>query len=311
VQKTYLRIRNILSVLILIFLFQIGQATEPPEFSGKKAFDYLRKQVEFGPRNPGSEGHQQTKYFLLNEMRKFTPTVIDQSFIYYDKLRNKTLTLTNIIARFQVKKEPRILISAHWDTRPWADQDPNPANRSKPILGANDGASGVAVLLELASILSQNPPPVGVDLVLFDGEDYGREGHLDEYFLGSRYFAANNTQFFPIASILLDMVGDANLQLPIEGYSQQYAPNLVRKVWDIAATLGESAFLDIVNGYISDDHVILNENGIPTIDIIDFAYPDQTNRYWHTLKDTPDKCSPESLETVGRVMVYLIYRTQW
>ncbi len=279
-----------------------------PRFDGRRAMDYLEKQVAFGPRNPGSSGHQRCKNYLLKTLRGFTPHIQEQSFIYYDNLSRKSLTLSNLIARFNPEQEPRVLLCAHWDTRPVADQDPDPRKRNQPILGANDGASGVAVLLELARHMARVPPPIGVDVVLFDGEDYGPAGHLEQYFLGSRHFVQINHTFYPQFAILLDMVGDASLQLPIEGYSNQMAPQVVERVWNLALELEKGAFEYRVNGYINDDHVILNQGGIPAIDIIDFAYPDESNRYWHTMADTPDKCSAASLQTVGDVLMHLIYQ---
>lgn len=303
--KRYL-IQTAMWLIILASSYSaIGQ--EIPAFDEENSFQYLLAQVAFGPRNPGSEGHQNCRNYLVNELKKFTSRVNEQAFLHYDGLTGRTLTLTNIIAQFNPGTEPRILLSAHWDTRPRADRDPDPANRNRPILGANDGASGVAVLLEVARQLSLNPPPIGVDIVFFDGEDYGREGYSDEYFLGSRYFVKNNQTFFPRYAILLDMVGDKNLKIPIEGNSWQFAPDVVHKVWKQAEMSGKNQFINTVDGFINDDHVILNQGGIPAIDIIDFAYPDESHRYWHTLQDTPDKCSPQSLGVVGEVLLALIY----
>ncbi len=293
----------LISALCLMFTAVAAQS-----FDGHRAYEYLKQQVAFGPRNPGSEGHQRCRQFLVRELSRFAARVQEQPFMHYDEVRGLSLTLTNIIARFNPGVEPRILLCAHWDTRPMADRDPEKTNRKKPIPGANDGASGVAVLLEIARQLSQNPPAIGVDIVLFDGEDYGREGHLEEYFLGSRHFVKNNKGFFPRYAILLDMVGDAQLELPIEAYSAQYAPDVVEKVWGLAAELGIPQFVYESGIHVNDDHVILNQGGIPTINIIDFAYPDQSHRYWHTLEDTPDKCSPASLQAVGEVLMELIRR---
>ncbi len=283
-----------------------GGATAHPEFNADSAFAFLTAQTDFGPRNPGSEGHRACLQYLVRQLGKYTDLVETQPFMHYDADRGITVTMSNIIARFRPELTRRILLCAHWDTRPVADMD-SPENAHKPILGANDGASGVAVLLEMARQFALHPPPVGIDIVFFDGEDYGKRGDLQNYFLGSRYFVKNNNRFFPEYAILLDMVGDAYLQLPIEGYSQQYAPEVVQKIWDLAQALGVYQFIPEVNGYISDDHVILNEGGIKAVDIIDLAYPDETNRYWHTLQDTPDKCSPRSLRAVGKVLMELIY----
>ena len=189
------------------------------------------------------------------------------------------------------------------DTRPWADNDPNPAHHQTPILGANDGASGVAVLLEIAAHLKNNPPPVGVDIVLFDGEDSGTSGDNASWCKGSDYFAKH--LFFSqkySAAILLDMIGDADLEIPVEQHSKLYAPQIVSRVWNLAERLGIHQFTKKEGMAVIDDHVPLLRAGIPAIDLIDFDYP-----YWHTIEDTPDKCSAESLEAVGSVLMEFIY----
>ncbi len=295
---------NILTVVILLWI-SAGFA----QFNGQRAFAYLEKQVAFGPRNPGSKGHARCLEFLEKELRRFADSVRLQPFAFADAFTGQQFTLTNIIASFNPIAQKRIFFAAHWDTRPRADYDTK-ANRDKPIPGANDGASGVAVLLEMARQLKQNPPGIGVDLIFFDGEDYGREGHLEDYFLGSRYFAKHARNYRPAFGVLLDMVGDATLTLPKEGYSYRYLPQVVDKVWNIARELGYTEFEDRVGNFIEDDHVILIKHGIPCIDVIDFSYPDPSRNYWHTLQDTPDKCSAQSLQTVGDVMMTLIYSEQ-
>ncbi len=297
-------------ILLPLYLFLcLGfgyQLTGKGGFDSQKAYKYLLMQTDLGPRNPGSKGHAACLKLLKSELSKFGAKVMVQPFLYYDPEIDKTITMSNIIGSFEAEKVNRIILCAHWDTRPMADRD-SPENKDKPILGANDGASGVAVLLELARQLSINPPSIGIDIIFFDGEDYGKEGQLNHYCLGSRYFINNNTSFFPKYAILLDMIGDAQLEITQEGYSLQYAPDLVDKIWKIAADLGISQFVPEVRHYVYDDHVILNEGGIPAIDLIDFEYPDQKHSFWHTLEDTPDKCSPESLKAVGDVLMEIIY----
>lgn len=293
----------------LLVLWPIGISAG--EFDGARAFQYLEKQCSFGPRNPGSPGHSACRQFLVKELQKFAAEVEEQPFLYYDALRKQTLNMTNILARFNPTAEKHgrasLLLCAHWDTRPTADEDRHKENRNQPILGANDGASGVAVLLEIARQLSQVSPTVGIDIVLFDGEDYGREGHLEEYFLGSRHFVEANTSFYPRYAVLLDMVGDAQLRLPIERFSRENAPAVVDKIWNLAASMARDEFVYEDGLYVQDDHVILNEAGIPAVDIIDFSYPEEGRNYWHTTEDTPDKCSPQSLAAVGSVLLKLIY----
>jgi Peptidase family M28 len=281
--------------------------TSIPQFDGESAFAYLVKQTSFGPRDPNSVGHRQCLEYLAATLRQFADEVQLQPFTHqgYD---GKMLYLTNVIARFSPEKRDRILLCSHWDTRPRADQDPDPARRSEPILGANDGASGVAVLLQLAGMFKKNPPPIGVDIVFFDGEDYGMEGDLQSYFLGATYFARNKpSDYVPRFGILLDMVGDANLEIPREQHSVRYAPDVVDRVWSTANELGFWQFVNATEEAISDDHLVLNESGIKTIDIIDFNYPDRSNRFWHTHEDTPEHCSARSLEVVGTVVSHVVY----
>jgi glutaminyl-peptide cyclotransferase len=259
-------------------------------------------QCQFGPRNPGSEGHQRTKKYLLDKMSQYTNLVKTQEFVYQDTSKKAKLELTNIIASFYPDQKKRMLLCAHWDTRPVADQDPDFSLREKPIPGANDGASGVAVLLEMARVISQRKPKWGVDIILFDGEDYGAEDKLDEFCLGSKYFAKNKGGYNPEFGILLDMIGDKDLKIYREGYSNKYAKKVVDLVWGAAQKLKLSCFNDSTKYSMYDDHIPLLEVGIPGIDLIDYDYP-----YWHTTQDTPDKCSSESLQKIGEVLIEILY----
>lgn len=280
--------------------------TAVPKFSGTNAFAFLTQQTSFGPRNPNSKGHQQCLAYLEKTLRQCADEVQLQSFT--SQGYNESLSLTNVIAKFNPSASARVLLCAHWDTRPRAEQDTNKAKQDLPLIGANDAASGVAVLLEIASLLKKQPPSIGVDIVLFDGEDYGMEDDLTKYFLGSRYFARNKpTDYNPRFGILFDMVGDKFLDIPKEQHSMRFAPDIVNLVWAKAKELGYPQFLDETGEQVNDDHLQLNEVGIKTIDLIDFNYPDQTNRYWHTHEDTPDKCSAESLEAVGTVLTHVVY----
>ncbi|MBI5476934.1 MAG: M28 family peptidase [Ignavibacteriales bacterium] len=240
-------------------------------------------------------------------MKQYADYVELQTFTHngYD---GKMLKMTNIFSSFNRQSNIRILLLAHWDSRPRSDQDPDPAKRNKPVLGANDGASGVAVLMEISRLLKSSRPNIGVDILFTDGEDYGLEGDTKNYLLGARYFAKNLPKNYkPVFGVLLDMVGDAELELKKERYSIGYAPNVVDRIWATGRDLGITQFSDEIQNWITDDHLPLNDAGIPTINIIDFAYPDDSNRYWHTSEDTPNKCSPESLEAVGKVLLHLIY----
>ncbi len=283
--------------------------TQTPRFQGKDAFAFLLKQTSFGPRNPNSPGHEACLRYLVSTLRSLADRVDIQPFTREGY--NETLRLTNVVAHFRPESSSRILLLAHWDTRPRAEHDPDKSRRNQPILGANDGASGVAVLLQLAAVMKQAAPNIGVDLLFVDGEDYGMEGDHSLYLLGSRYFAANKPRDYnPRFAILLDMVGDTYLEIPKEQNSVQYAPDIVDLVWNTARNLDVRQFIDNVGEQVIDDHLPLNEVGIKTIDIIDFDYPDPTNRYWHTHQDTPDHCSPESLEAVGSVLTAVVYGQQ-
>jgi Zn-dependent M28 family amino/carboxypeptidase len=268
----------------------------------------LKRIVSFGPRNPNSPGHEQCRNFIVTTLQERADEVRVQPFTHRG-YGNEELRLSNVIASFNPKSNERILLSTHWDTRPRAERDRNHTRWDEPILGANDGASGVAVLMELASMFKSQQPPIGVDLVFFDGEDYGVEGDTPNYLLGSRYFARTKPSTYnPEFGILLDMVGDANLEIPKEGHSVQFAPDIVELVWQTAADLGYTQFVNLQGEAITDDHLPLNEVGIKTINLIDFSYPDDSHRFWHTHEDTPDKCSPASLEAVGTVVAHVVYR---
>ena len=277
-----------------------------PQFSAQRAFDDLVRQTSFGPRSPGSQGYQKCLAFFQSALAPLADTVIVQRFSYRSYKGDPYLG-NNVIARFNLFQKERILLTAHWDTRPWADADENSANHTKAILGANDGASGVAVLLELARIFESSPVPIGVDVVLFDGEDVGQTGNSESYCQGSQYFAKNLPQGSFRYAINLDMVGDKNLEIKRESNSDSYASSLMDRIFSTARALGITQFVDERIGGIYDDHMPLNKVNIPAVDLIDFDYPDATNKYWHTIEDTVDKCSPESLEAVGTVLLNIIY----
>lgn len=275
-----------------------------PEFSARNAMALLLKQCEFGPRNPGSEGHRRCGDWLADTLRKHADSSFEQPFRMTFGSPPQTVEARNFIARFQPENKKRILFCAHWDTRPWADKDPDPRNHKTPIMGANDGASGVAVLLELARVIAGRKPEVGVDIVLFDGEDAGRAGTDRDWIQGSRYFADHLAAGDrPRYGILIDMIGDADLQIYKEGYSRLHAGPVVDLVWETARELNLKGFKSGPGYTVLDDHLPLLQAGIPCVDLIDFDYP-----AWHTLADTPDKCSADSLHQIGRLLVELIYR---
>jgi Zn-dependent M28 family amino/carboxypeptidase len=271
-----------------------------PDFEGARAYEFLEAQCEIGPRPPGTEEHEETLAWLVGTLTPLADAVSVQRFTAWADTHE--VALTNVIASFEVQERERVLLGAHWDTRAVADRDPSETNRSAPILGANDGASGVAVLLELATIMAARPPRVGVDIVLFDGEDGGDGGGLADWCLGSQYYAAHMGEYAPSYAIVVDMIGDAELSVRREPNSLASSRLVVDRVWEAARRVGASSFTDELWPPVYDDHVPLIRAGVPAIVIIDFDYP-----HWHTLEDTPDKCSAVSLAEVGRVLVDLVY----
>lgn len=298
-------IKRVYIVLIFVLLMaSIGRSE--PVFRGEKAFGYLLHQTEMGPRNPGSPGHQLCFKWLVTKGKIWADTVIVQPFTGFDPYGDPEIPMANVIYRYRPEDKKRVMISAHWDTRPVADLDPHDPDR--PIIGANDGASGVAVLMLIAELLKDSPPAIGIDLAFWDGEDSGRPSHPEEFAQGSRFYSRNQIKPVPQKGILIDMIGDADLKIYYELYSLKFVPKLVSEIWKIAREMGFSdIFIPVQGPMVYDDHVPLSEEGIPTINIIDFQYPRPGINYWHTHEDTPDKCSPESLEIVGSVLVRWIY----
>ena len=278
-----------------------GGNKSPVEFNGRTALTYIQRQMSFGPRIPNKPGHQQEADWLLTELRARADTVIVQEITH--RLRNgEVLHLRNFFARFRPEATERVLFLAHWDTRPMADKSANLAQQRMPVPGANDGASGVAVLLGVADALKARPPANGVDLLFVDGEDYGDFADTSDVLIGSRWFAAHQPPGYqPLFAVLFDMVGDKDLQIYQEGQSVAFAPEVVQRVWRVAAERGhEREFIPSVRHTLTDDHVSLQKAGIHAIDVVDFDYP-----YWHTTEDTIDKVSAESLQIVGDVAVSL------
>lgn len=291
-------------------------AIEKPNFNADSAFSYVKAQTDFGPRTPASEAHEMCANFLENRLAQFCDTVIVQQFTAttYDK---KKWPSKNIIGSFAPEKEHRILLAAHWDSRPIADQDPDPTKHETPIDGANDGASGVGVLLEIARQLQIQKPEIGVDIIFFDMEDYGTPSSEnipgDWWCLGSQYWIKNPhvTDYKADFGILLDMVGGENPTFYHEGYSSYYAQNIVSKVWGTANQLGYgSYFINKSANPITDDHYyILMNTSIPMIDIIhqDVTSGTGFGYVWHTLSDNITHIQKETLEAVGTSVLAVVY----
>ena len=294
------------TALLLIFTC-VSCQPKSPLFSGENAFQHLIKQCSFGPRNPGSEGHKNTLNYYLNTFKGLADTVFTQSFEDEMPRTRAKVKMNNVIAQFNRDSDKQIMISAHWDTRPWADTG-SIMKKEMPILGANDGASGVAVIIELAYIFKQNPPPIGVSLVLFDAEDYGVPGDSWTYCKGSQYFARNLPISYPEYGINIDMIADRQPEFYIERISYQQNASLVLELWELSEELGLKAFKKQAKDSIFDDHVPLYEIAvIPAINIIDFDYPNDKTNYWHTHNDIVQNCSPNGLYQVGTLLVNHIY----
>jgi len=286
-----------------------------PLFNSDSAYKFVEQQVAFGPRVPNTPAHQKCGSFLISKLQSFADTIIVQEF-QAKAFDGKMLNLKNIKASFNLKATKRILLTSHWDSRPFADQDS--INQKSPILGANDGASGVGVLIEIARLLNENKKPnVGVDIILFDGEDYGQpefyEGaqQYDSWCLGSQYWAKNKGDYTAYFGILLDMVGGKDAKFGMEGTSMVYAPTVVKKVWDIANRLGfGNHFIYQETAQITDDHLYVNQIAkIPMIDIIEYENSDGNyfGSYWHTHDDNMSVIDKNTLKAVGQTVLQTVY----
>ena len=295
---------------LTIIIFGLIFSQDIPFFNAKRSMDLLKTQCAFGPRYPGSPGHQQMKKFLKEFLHPLSDSlyIMDEEIIH--PYQNNTLHLTNYMARFHIEESYRIMLMAHFDTREFADQDLDPQNRKLPVIGANDGASGVAVLLALAEILHTLPPlNIGIDLLFVDGEDMGRKGDPENFGLGTQAFSQHVPDPRPQFAICLDMVADHEQHFPIEHFSLQQAPEVVQTIWNLANDLGYPQFENSMGHAVMDDHYYLYKYAkIPAIDIIDFDYPNADTSYWHTLSDIPENCSARTLEIVGTVVTTLIFQ---
>ena len=298
-----------------------SRVVDVPKFNADSSYFFVKKQVEFGPRIPNTKAHQQAGDFLIESFKHYGAQVTIQQF-QSPTFDGQTLSLRNIIASYFPEEQKRILLAAHWDTRPFSDKDKDKPNAT--FEGANDGGSGVGILLEVARILKNNKPPdVGIDIILFDGEDWGEkngqpqnndlpEGLEDWWCLGSQYWSKHKHKpgYSAYYGILLDMAGAKNAQFHREGYSLEFAPSIVEKVWNTAARLGYShVFVKQNQTGITDDHLFVNTIAkIPMIDIVHFEpgigfFGD----FHHTQKDNIDLISAQTLKAVGETIVNVIY----
>ncbi|MEZ6056614.1 MAG: M28 family peptidase [Planctomycetaceae bacterium] len=279
----------------------------PAKFDPDRAFRYLEEVCRLGPRISGTEGMKKQQEMIDEHFTKLGAKVFYQQFDTSHPETGAPVKLQNMIVSWHPAARDRVLLCCHYDTRPRPDQEPYPPNRDKVFIGANDGASGVALFMELGHILPTLQTEVGVDFVFFDAEEliYDNKRDRDRYFLGSQHFAKEYRdqppQYRYLAGVLVDMIGDKNLQLYMEQNSMKLAPDVTRSVWAAARQVKARHFISRIKHDVRDDHLALNEIAkIPTCDVIDFDYP-----YWHTRNDLPSACSGESLQEVGAVL------TQW
>jgi hypothetical protein len=277
----------------------------PRPFDEARAFRHLEAQVAFGSRVPGSDAHRECLTYLRDHLQKSANHVSLHSFDAISPLDSSRVTFHNVIAVFRPEERRRILFGAHWDSRRFADRDSTEANHAKPVPGANDGASGVAVLLEIASALAARPPAVGVDLVLFDGEDDGLSDRPETFALGSQAFVRDHPEYRPGYVVILDMVGRRGSAIPREANSLNAAPQLVEAVWRAAREAKLDVFVDSTGPAVMDDHIPFLAAGIAAVDLIDLGDP-----AWHTVSDVPANCAPRTLGQVGRLVLELIHRAE-
>lgn len=295
-------------------------AVKAPDFNADSAYNFVAKQLSFGPRVPGTEAHKACALWMEQTLARFADEVNVQSFKsrVYD---NRIFEGKNIIASFKPNFQNRIFLASHWDSRPFADHDPDSENHHTPIDGANDGASGSGVLMEIARQLSMQSPSIGIDIIFFDLEDYGppqdtqTNESTDTWGLGSQYWAKNPHTYGYSAKygILLDMVGATNATFPLEGFSMYYAPDITQRVWEIARKEGfGDYFIFEEGGYITDDHYFINKLAqIPTLNIIHLD-PTSINGtfydHWHTVNDNLDQIDRATLKAVGQTVLAVIFK---
>lgn len=284
-------------------------ATAIPEFDADSAFSYLAKQVNFGPRVPNTEAHRKTGDYLVAELQRHGANVIEQR-ADLKAFDGTILKARNIFGEYNPEMTDRLLLVAHYDCRPWADEDPDSSKHSTPVDGANDGASGVALLLEMARQFSINNPQKGIDILFVDAEDWGEDNNDESWAMGTRYFVNNpiKSGYFPSRVIVADMVGGKDAKFPIEYFSQQNSPDFIDKIWSCAAKAGyANYFPKQMGGAVTDDHVEFIKAGIPAIDIIEYHPNSGFDPDWHTSHDNLDNIDKNTLKAVGSTLLQYIY----
>jgi hypothetical protein len=270
-------------------------------FDGQRAMQYLKQICALGPRQSGTDGMKKQQELLKKYFEDHDLKVRFQRFEAKQRQREGTVAMANLIISWHAERNRRVILCSHYDTRPIADQEPDPHKWTEPFISANDGGSGVAFLMELANHLKELKMEAGIDFVLFDGEEYVFRPEGDKYFFGSEQFAKEyrqkpkDTKY--IAAVLLDMIGGKNAHFPVEQHSFTQAGALVQDIWSLAIKMHSPVFVNQMGAAVMDDHLALNQAGIPAVDLIDFEYP-----HWHRLSDIPANCSAASLNEVARVL---------
>ncbi|HLJ95631.1 MAG TPA: M28 family peptidase [Gemmataceae bacterium] len=278
-------------------------------FDPQRAMGYLESICKIGPRISGTEGMRQQQELVKKHFEAHGAKVEFQRFTARQLSQKQPVEMANLIVSWHPERERRVILCSHYDTRPIADQEPDPRQWTQPFLSANDGGSGVALLMELANHLGELKTEVGVDVVLFDGEEYIFDPKRDKYFFGSEHFGQVYRQERPkhryVAAVLLDMIAGKNARIPMEPFSVYNARALVDELWKVAAELRCTAFEKRPGQAVQDDHLALQRAGIPAVDLIDFSYP-----HWHRLSDVPENCSGESMQQVARVLTVWLGRVK-
>lgn len=281
---------------------------EAAAFDADSAYFYVEKQVKFGPRVPNTEAHRKAGDWMVAELKRHGATVKEQK-MDLTAFDGTLLHARNIFGQYNPEATDRTLLIAHYDCRPWADQDSNPQKRLQPVDGANDGASGVGVLLEIARQMNATDCRKGIDILFVDAEDWGEEGSDDSWAMGARYFANNpmTPGYYPSRAIVVDMVGGKGAKFPVEYFSQESAPDLVNKIWNTAHSLGyDDIFPKRYGGGVTDDHVEFIKAGIPAVDIIEYHPGSGFNPHWHTSTDNMENIDKETLKAVGQTLMTII-----
>ena len=285
-----------------------SSANADVRFDADSAYAYVARQVAFGPRVPNTEAHRLAGDWMTAELKRHGAEVIEQK-MDLKAFDGTILHSRNIFGQYNPDAQDRTLLLAHYDCRPWADEDPAPEKRRQPVDGANDGASGVGVLLEIARQLSLDNPDSGIDILFVDAEDWGTEGDDESWAMGARYFVENpiKPDYSPSRVIVADMVGGKGAKFPVEYFSQQSAPDLVSEIWGAAASAGHgNLFQRQLGGAVTDDHVEFIEMGIPAVDIIEYHPRSGFNPHWHTTSDNLDNIDRNTLGAVGEtIMTYI------